>query len=227
MVDFNYLPFPQLVPQFGKNHFWLTSFCPLILGRMVFSQLCKSDLLKQCFATCFKNQNKAFLSSITSLMDPFLKDHKLWISFILWIHHHFHRSQIISTWFHWLTSKPIKSNPSSPTHFGWARLHPPSPIANSGHQDLTKEIPRQVPKIGSNEHSGEDMRLPTSPVDPQICLFGKKGPLAWALNIFKEFSNIPLEHTPDLKTTCLWRNSFQVEGLGMPGVCSRGMLGFS
>ena len=115
MVDFNYLSFPQLVPQFGKNHFWLTSFCPLILGRIVFSQLCKSDLLKQCFAICFKNQNKAFLSSITCLMDPFLKDHKLWISFIT---NHFNLISLVDLeTTHQV--QPIKSNPF------W--MSPPSP----------------------------------------------------------------------------------------------------
>ncbi len=43
----------------------------------------------------------------------------------------------------------------------------------------------------------------------------------------QEFSNIPLEHTPDPQSTVYGSEIFSFGGLGMPGVCSRGMLGFS
>ena len=42
-----------------------------------------------------------------------------------------------------------------------------------------------------------------------------------------EFSNIPLEHTPHLQPTVYDSEFFSCGGLGMPGVYSMGMLGFS
>ena len=48
---------------------------------------------------------------------------------------------------------------------------------------------------------------------------------SFSVTLLKDFSNIPLEHTPNPQPTVYEGIPF-IWGLGKPGVCSRGLLGF-